>query len=360
MILTDLCQQAIILLWFVGLGSISATPYDGGDNESSRVGHQRSGRQRSVFLLVRHDVTGACALRLTTDHPARFTASARVFDLGAVQLSVMSHHRLQASRPAKLIRQSDPEVFQLHLILTGGGGIRQAGRDATFQAGQLLIIDSSWPYQGRRGADDGSARSVIVQFPRAALSLRSDMVRQLAAAPIPVQHGITGVLAGHLKHLAEHVEGLTPRNAEAVAAVTLDLITAACADRFEATALLLPESRRQALGSLIHDFIRQRLGDPDLTPETIAAAHQISVRYLYKIFQEQGVTVAAWIRRRRLEQCHRDLADPRQRSRSIQIIAAHWGFTDAATFSRAFRAAYGMSPRDHRNSAAAVIAPLRS
>ncbi|MEU6428662.1 helix-turn-helix domain-containing protein [Microbispora sp. NPDC046973] len=295
---------------------------------------------------------------LTTEDPARFHASARLADLGGLQFSVMSHNTLQASRPAKLIRKSDPEVFQLHLVLTGGGGIRQAGREATFQAGQLLIIDSSWPYQGWRGADDNQARAVIVQFPRAALSLRSDMVRQLAAAPIPVQHGITGVLAGHLKHLAEHAEGLTPRNAEAVSAVTLDLIAAACADRLETTALLSPESRHQALLSLIHDFIRQRLGDPDLTPETIAAAHQVSVRHLYKIFQKQGVTVAAWIRRCRLERCHRDLADPRQRARPIQAIAARWGFTDAATFSRAFRAAYGMSPRDHRNSAAGTELPV--
>ncbi|MGW9499321.1 helix-turn-helix domain-containing protein [Streptomyces prasinus] len=46
--------------------------------------------------------------------------------------------------------------------------------------------------------------------------------------------------------------------------------------------------------------------------------------------------------------CHRDLTDPRLRSRSIRAIATRWGFVDAAHFSRAFRAAYGVSPRDHR------------
>ncbi|WP_432923442.1 helix-turn-helix domain-containing protein [Microbispora sp. CA-135349] len=289
---------------------------------------------------------------LSTDRPASFDASARVVNFGDFHFSAMSHHILQANRPAKLIRRSDPEVFQLHLVLTGGGGISQGGRDAAFQAGQFYFIDSSVPYQGWRGAGEDPARSLIVQFPREALGLRSGMVRRLAATPIPVQHGITGVLAGHLTHLAEHAEGLTPRNAQAVATVTLDLIAATCADRFETTALLSPEARHHALLSLVHDFIRQRLGDPDLTPETIAAAHQISVRHLYKIFQDQGVTVAAWIRRCRLERCHRDLADPRQRSRSVQSIAARWGFTDAATFSRAFRAAYGMSPREHRKTAA--------
>ncbi|KAA9378096.1 helix-turn-helix domain-containing protein [Microbispora cellulosiformans] len=285
---------------------------------------------------------------LATDHPARFAASACVFDLGAVQLTTMSHHRLLAQRPARLIRQSDPEVFQLHLVLVGAGGLAQAGRDAAFQAGQLLLIDSSRPYEGWRGSADEPATSLVVQFPRAALGLRSDMVGQLTATPIPVRHGITGVLAGHLKHLADNADGLTSRDAQTVAAVTLDLIAATFGDRLEATALLSPESRRQALLSLIHDFVRKRLGDPGLTPATIAAAHQISVRHLYKLFEEQGVTVAAWIRRCRLEQCHRDLADPRQRSRQIQDIATRWGFADAATFSRAFRAAYGMSPRDHR------------
>ncbi|MEV4458972.1 helix-turn-helix domain-containing protein [Microbispora sp. NPDC049633] len=288
----------------------------------------------------------------TSDDPDGFHASARIFDLGGLAFSAMSHRTLRASRPMKLIRQADPEVFQLHLLLRGDGQMNQAGRDAPMQAGNLIIIDSSRPYRGWRGADDGLAESLIVQFPRSALGVRSDMIDRLVAAPIPVQAGITGVLAGHLRHLADNAEHLTRQNAEALGVVTLDLIAAVCAHQSEATAALRPEARRRALLSLIHEFVRQRLGDPDLDAEMIAAAHQISVRYLYKIFQEQGVSVAGWIRRCRLEQCHRDLADPRQSSQPIQAIAARWGFGDAATFSRNFRAAYGMSPRDHRCLAA--------
>ncbi|MGW5264796.1 AraC-like ligand-binding domain-containing protein [Microbispora sp. NPDC004025] len=302
-------------------------------------------------------------VRLTTDHPTRFAGSAQAFDLGVLQLSMMRHQMLQASRPAKLIRQSDPEVFQLHIILEGGGRMTQAGRDAVFHAGQMLLLDSSRPLRMWRGADGDPAKSLIVQFPRAALGLRAGVVGRLAAAPFPIRPGITGVLAGHLRHLADNAGDLTTPDARAVAAVTLDLIAAAYAGQFDADDALTPEARRQALLSLIHDFIRRRLGDPGLTPETIAAAHQISVRHLYTLFAEQGLTVAAWIRRCRLEQCHRDLADPRRRSLPIQSVAARWGFTDAATFSRAFRAAYGMSPRDHRDLAArddpSVAAPSR-
>ncbi|WP_259402220.1 helix-turn-helix domain-containing protein [Microbispora sp. H10670] len=287
-----------------------------------------------------------------SDSPADFNASARLFDFGAVTLSAMSHSRLQVSRPAKLIRQADPEVFQLHLVLAGDGAMTQAGREARFAVNHLLLIDSSQPWQGWRGAGRGPAESLIVQFPRSSLGLRSDMIGRLVAAPFPARAGITGVLAAHLRQLTENAGDLTRQDAEALGAVTLDLVAAACAHRCEATRALAPESRHQALLSLIHHFIRQRLGDPDLNAEMIAAAHGISVRHLYKIFQEQGVSVAGWIRRRRLEGCHRDLADPLLRARPIQTIAARWGFSDAATFSRNFRAAFGMSPRDHRHRAA--------
>jgi AraC-like DNA-binding protein len=41
-----------------------------------------------------------------------------------------------------------------------------------------------------------------------------------------------------------------------------------------------------------HAFIWENLGDPNLTPGAIAAAHHISLRYLHKLFHAEGQTVA--------------------------------------------------------------------
>jgi AraC-like DNA-binding protein len=98
------------------------------------------------------------------------------------------------------------------------------------------------------------------------------------------------------------------------------------------------------------------LGDPDVSPATVAAAHYISLRYLHNLFETQETTVADWIRRRRLERCRRDLLDPALRAEPVGSIGARWGLTSPAHFTRLFRGAYGLPPAAYRaeaNTAAA-------
>ena len=94
----------------------------------------------------------------------------------------------------------------------------------------------------------------------------------------------------------------------------------------------------------------EHLGDPALDPESIAAAHFISRRHLDRLFADGARTVAETIRDRRLERCRRDLEDPRRAGDSVLDIANRWGFVSPAHFSRAFRAAYGMTPRELRQT----------
>ncbi|MEU2281631.1 helix-turn-helix domain-containing protein [Streptomyces sp. NPDC013178] len=100
----------------------------------------------------------------------------------------------------------------------------------------------------------------------------------------------------------------------------------------------------------IRAYIGRHLADPDLTPQTIARAHHISVRYLHKLFEGEGTTVGRWIRSRRLEASLRDLGHREATGLTIAAVARRWGFTSAAHFSRAFRAEYGISPREWRDT----------
>ncbi|MFI0724261.1 helix-turn-helix domain-containing protein [Streptomyces sp. NPDC021224] len=96
------------------------------------------------------------------------------------------------------------------------------------------------------------------------------------------------------------------------------------------------------------------LGDPGLTPAAIAARHHMSVRALHRLFGNEGESVMARVRRRRLERCREALAGPALRGQPIGFLAARWGFATAADFSRRFREAYGVTPRQFRNEAGAA------
>ena len=92
----------------------------------------------------------------------------------------------------------------------------------------------------------------------------------------------------------------------------VDLLGTVLAERLDATPDD-PDIAHRALMLQITSFIEEHLGEADLAPAQIAAAHHISLRQLHKLFHASGTTVAGWIRQRRLEHCGHDLRDPRLR-----------------------------------------------
>jgi AraC-like DNA-binding protein len=116
--------------------------------------------------------------------------------------------------------------------------------------------------------------------------------------------------------------------------------------------LLCGEAAGTAGGSPIlqraQDYIERHLGEGDLTPDRIAAVHNVSTRTLHRMFESQGSTLGRWIRERRLERCRAELLAADAESDAVSVIAARWGLTDAAHFSRIFKASYGVSPRTYR------------
>ncbi len=120
------------------------------------------------------------------------------------------------------------------------------------------------------------------------------------------------------------------------------------------------EAGQRQLMLSVREYVERHLGDLDLSAERIARAHFVSVRYLHRLFEGEGITVGRLIQRLRVEQCARELARRGRVSPSIAVVAARWGFRSAAHFSRAFRAVHGCSPQQWRRAAMTTDAARRA
>jgi len=94
-------------------------------------------------------------------------------------------------------------------------------------------------------------------------------------------------------------------------------------------------------------LIEQQLDDALLSPPTLAQQLGISLRQLYRLFDEDG-GVSRYIQQRRLLRSAEDLRSPHLRHESITQIAYRCGFTDSAHFSRAFKKRFSCTPSEYR------------
>ncbi|MFF2957333.1 helix-turn-helix domain-containing protein [Streptomyces sp. NPDC057963] len=288
-------------------------------------------------------------MELRSDHTDDFQASQRVLDLGGVTVWSATFQPLVFRRTPKLIRQSDPEAYHLSLVVRGSGAGVWRHRETEYKPHDLFINSSSLPNDVYSTGD--SVQTVALEVPKALLPLPREMAGRIVGAPVSAQEGMGALLAQFLTRVIADSAAYQPSDRSRLASIATPLVAALFAQLLEADACLPPETHRRALTLRIQAFIREHLHDPHLTPSTIAAAHHISTSYLHRLFQDADATVAAWIRRLRLEAARRDLTDPALRTTPIHAIAARWGFPRAADFSRAHRAAYGTTPKDHRNQA---------
>ncbi|MFI9628893.1 helix-turn-helix domain-containing protein [Streptomyces sp. NPDC052042] len=287
---------------------------------------------------------------LRSEEKDDFRARMRLLTLGeATQISALALPHLNVLRTPRLIRQYDPEVYQVQCVIAGSGRLTYAGCTREYGSGHLVMADSSRPLDVTLRATPEKWSSVVATVPRALLPLPERVVRPLIGVPIPSGSGMAAVLGRWITDLHHRAHEFTPRDVPALASVTADLLTSMVGRCLDAEHAVPPEARRSALRVETRKFVERNLGDPRLTPQAVADAHHISLRLLQQLFAENGSSPAAWIRQRRLERCRADLADPSLAGASIQAVAARWGLTDPAHFSRLFRAAYGLPPREYRH-----------
>ncbi|RAJ38332.1 AraC-like DNA-binding protein [Kitasatospora sp. SolWspMP-SS2h] len=266
--------------------------------------------------------------------------------LGPVQLSSISYAPLSSYRSARLIRRSDPESYQLAFVASGRQRIEQGGNGGCAGPGEILLYDSSRPFEASVDNALASSSCLLLQFPRDLMPLRDNTVAAQCGKTLRTP-GLGQVLGSMLLATADSDEHLDEADRVRLGETLIDLAAAVVARHAGQDGV--PSHSRAAVlhqEALVH--IRRHLADPELAPHDIAAALSVSTRTLHRAFESRGESVTGVLRRERIARCRADLADPRLAALPVAAIGARWGLPRPAGFSRVFRAETATTPTDFR------------
>lgn len=282
-------------------------------------------------------------------------ARMEVWDLGDTNIFTCRSSGLRLLRTARLARQDAMPVISLAVQQQGYGRLDQYGRQEVTPPGELLGVDLSGAYD-YSWSSDGAAG--CVQIPLDRLDLPADSVRQalgrLRASPL---HRL---VTAHIAALTRDRARITADpTAPAVATATVDLVRALLASAAR-TERHTRQAMAETLLTRIRAYARQNLADPELSPAMVAAAHNISLRQLYKICSGAGLSLEQWIISERLRGARHDLLSPGHRHRPVGAIARAWGFRDPTHFTRRFKARYGETPSRLRQASQDARLPVPS
>ncbi|MEU0530483.1 helix-turn-helix domain-containing protein [Amycolatopsis tolypomycina] len=243
-----------------------------------------------------------------------------------------------------------PDTGELRLyVVHRGAYILKRERDSiAVDAGQFLLGRST----GVTGYEVAAGTSAqVIGLPAEALGLFADGTQATGpAAAAEVQ-----LLLAHTRVVHATLGDLSDGGVQAGRNALVELVRGVLHGYVDGTE---PGPLVHAAGNLAD----QLLTDPDLTPALLARHLKVSLRTLHRAFASTGEPVAAYIRRRRLEQARRALLSPSRPT--VSEVAAHWQFADSSHFIRMFRRQYGRTPaqyaRDHQVSPGTSTADRRA
>ncbi|MEV6205538.1 helix-turn-helix domain-containing protein [Kitasatospora sp. NPDC051914] len=267
--------------------------------------------------------------------------------LGYVRISTLEADAARISRTSALIARTprtEPQVG-VGVQVSGRAVLEQDGRRAEVSAGGLVLYDTTRPYS----VDYPERfRTHLFHLPRRLLGVPERELQQVAGTAVSPAEGCGSVLLPFLSTLAASADSYSAPVGDRLAGSVADLLSTLVAQLTADRTADGPRAANDHLVRRVREHIDRHLCDTELSPETIARAHHISVRYLHRLFEREGVTVSRLIQQRRLDACAQELGRRGRAAPTVSAVAQRWGFVNPAHFSRAFRAAYGVSPREWR------------
>lgn len=271
----------------------------------------------------------------------RFEGAIDVRRFGGLDLSRIASSAAVVRRHRPSGSGGPSRYFKLHIQETGSSLNVQDGQEAVLGPGDLMLCDSSRPYSIRF---DQPNRMLVLRLPEDKVVARFEDPDALVGRRLGVESLGASLLSAFVHNLwAAPAANDDEADCEGpLLDAALNLLAAANGFAPAAQATLATCSRQR-----IRRFVDENLTDPELSVTGVARALGLSPRYVQMAFADIATTPLAYIRRKRLQLAAQQL---RRHGAGCNIteLGFSLGFNDLSHFSRAFKARYGVGPREYR------------
>ncbi|NUU19963.1 MAG: hypothetical protein HOV68_00370, partial [Streptomycetaceae bacterium] len=148
-----------------------------------------------------HDAFFAAELHRPADHASPFSARLRHKRCGALGLARVEAAPHNFRRTAADVARQQTDAYDVVLVLDGHGTARQDDRGGTLTRGDLVISDTTRPYQIDFTSPFHLAQLVL---PRALLGTEPERVARVTGVPVATGRGTASLLATLLTQATEH------------------------------------------------------------------------------------------------------------------------------------------------------------
>ncbi|MNO64272.1 Transcriptional activator FeaR [compost metagenome] len=255
--------------------------------------------------------------------------------------------RTNAARVRRCARGADRDNDQRCVLLSQSIGQARVVHDGFtyhLMPGDIVLLDSAGECEIE---PKGLIEHMAISLPKPMVARHISPGRSLQGM-VDLNSTSGRLLRLLLAQLSEEDQKLSELEQHGVLSAILCLLGSALQNRSEQPSKNATRRTAAELRVKAEVFIQNSIASPDLSPALIASALNVSLRQLYRSFEEVGGSVYRYILASRLRHCALELTATGSTGVSITDVAYKWGFSDSASFSRAFKRHFGLAPREYR------------
>lgn len=274
-----------------------------------------------------------------------FYASLENWGLGRFNLAEVRSPSSLVQHTKQHVNQLNQEGLLLHLQTRGSSVNTQNDVQTVLQPGQFSMCVNTEPYQ----VDIHNYHEMlVVNIPLSNLRQHFSTLNMSRGISIDASNPLCQMIVNHIGTLWHNrLYQFDDTMLNSMTDTLLTLVSALVETSTKQN--IIADTTIQKFHLLqIKNYIDEHLGSPDLSPGEVAKCTKLSPRYLRTLFHHMETTCSEYIMDKRLALAAEYLKSPVNHTQKVINVAFECGFKSPSHFNRAFKAKYGMTPKDYK------------